>query len=223
MGGAGAGTGTGTPAGASGSGSALSSLLAALGKLPGGAQLALGAGALGALGGLLGNSNHSGSGSTAGPNPPPLWGSETTGSSGPGYNYANYGGAGYFPRQAVSPIAQSDYYTYGQRPEQLFFENAPAAIAPTTTGMKRGGALRSVSYIRGAGSGRSDTVPIKGSPGEYMMDAETVSLLGDGNNEAGARKLDQMRKQIRRHKGKALARGKFSPNAKLPVQYMGAR
>jgi hypothetical protein len=36
--------------------------------------------------------------------------------------------------------------------------------------------------------------------GEYVFDASTVSDLGDGNNAAGARKLDMFRKNIRKHK-----------------------
>jgi hypothetical protein len=52
------------------------------------------------------------------------------------------------------------------------------------------------------------------------MDAETVAMLGDGSTGEGARRLDQMRSALRAHKGKALARGKFSPNAKSPLAYL---
>jgi hypothetical protein len=74
--------------------------------------------------------------------------------------------------------------------------------------------------VKGASDGCKDDVDAKLSHGEYVMDAETVSMLGNGNNDAGARKLDQMRTKLRTHKGKALAKGKFSPNAKRPDQYM---
>jgi hypothetical protein len=66
----------------------------------------------------------------------------------------------------------------------------------------------------GQGDGRSDHVEARLSPGEFIMDAESVALLGDGDNTAGARKLEEMRKNIRRHKGRELAKGKFSSNAK---------
>jgi hypothetical protein len=46
------------------------------------------------------------------------------------------------------------------------------------------------------------------------MDAETVSMLGNGSNRAGADKLDAMRHNVRKQKGRALVKGKFSPDAK---------
>ena len=56
--------------------------------------------------------------------------------------------------------------------------------------------------------------------GEYVFDAETVALLGNGSNKAGAKLLDSFRVKVRKQKGKKLARGKFSDNAKRPEQYM---
>lgn len=72
----------------------------------------------------------------------------------------------------------------------------------------------------GQGDGRSDHVEARLSPGEFVMDAESVSMLGNGDNAAGARKLEQLRRGVRSHKGKALAKGKFSPDAKKPEAYM---
>ena len=85
----------------------------------------------------------------------------------------------------------------------------------------RGGALSQVAYLAGgSGSGRADTIDARLSDGEYVIDAETVAMLGDGSTKAGAARLDQMRNQIRKHKGRALAKGKFSPNAKSPLAYL---
>jgi hypothetical protein len=85
----------------------------------------------------------------------------------------------------------------------------------------RGGALSAVArFAQGAGSGRADTIDAKLSDGEYVIDAETVAMLGDGSNKQGAKLLDAMRENIRSHKGKALAKGKFSPNAKSPLSYL---
>ena len=86
--------------------------------------------------------------------------------------------------------------------------------------MANGGALSMIGrFAEGAGSGRDDTIDAKLSDGEYVMDAETVALLGDGSNKEGALRLDAMRAQLRKHKGKELSKGKFSANAKSPLQY----
>jgi hypothetical protein len=73
------------------------------------------------------------------------------------------------------------------------------------------------------GGGRADNIDAKLSPGEFVMDAETTSLLGDGNPEEGARKFEQLRQNIRRHKGHALAHGDFSPDARTAEAYLGHR
>lgn len=74
--------------------------------------------------------------------------------------------------------------------------------------------------VRGPGTGRSDEIPAMLSDGEYVIDAETVALLGDGSSKAGAKKLDDLRVKIRKHKGKKLAKGKFSHDAKPAENYM---
>ena len=83
-----------------------------------------------------------------------------------------------------------------------------------------GGALTHMAYVQGKGTGRSDEIPAYLSDGEYVIDAETVSMLGDGSNKAGAQALNSMRKSIRKHKGGALAKGKFSADAKSPLEYL---
>lgn len=111
-----------------------------------------------------------------------------------------------------------DWYSYGQRPEESFYDSN---VLPTMPGKARGGVSR---HVRGPGTGRSDSIPARLSDGEYVLTAEDVALLGDGSNEAGARRLDKFREKLRKHKGSALARGKISPNAKAPTSYLrGAR
>lgn len=83
-----------------------------------------------------------------------------------------------------------------------------------------GGVLRAIGGVRGAGSGREDLIDAKLSDGEWVADAETVALLGDGSSEEGIRRLEEMRERLRSHKGKSLAKGKFSPDAKRPEDYM---
>jgi hypothetical protein len=98
------------------------------------------------------------------------------------------------------------YYQYGNPPPQA----------------KAMGGLSQVNSMRigGGADGRSDDVPAVLSDGEYVMDAETVAMLGNGSSKAGAKKLDDMRSKLRQHKGRALASGKISPNAKSPLSYL---
>lgn len=99
--------------------------------------------------------------------------------------------------------------------------NLPTNMAMGGMYAMGGGPLGAVArLVRGGGSGRDDTINARLSDGEYVMDAETVAMLGDGSTDEGARRLDSMRSQLRKHKGKTLARGKFSPNAKSPLSYM---
>ena len=73
--------------------------------------------------------------------------------------------------------------------------------------------------LKGQSAGQDDAVPINASHGEYVFDADTVSALGDGNTEAGAKKLDEMRKNIRRHKRSAPPT-KIPPKAKKVTAYL---
>lgn len=86
--------------------------------------------------------------------------------------------------------------------------------------MAQGGLSVMSRFVKGGGTGRSDEINAKLSDGEYVIDAETVAMIGDGSSKAGAKKLDEMRAKIRQHKGKALAKGKFSPDAKSPLTYL---
>ena len=101
---------------------------------------------------------------------------------------------------------QDIYENYGQGPEKKFFTDNTI-----TASMGH--------YVRGGGTGTSDSIPARLSDGEYVIDAQTVSMLGDGSSDAGAKRLDEMRAAIRKHKGKALAQGKFAPSAKGPLSY----
>jgi len=107
----------------------------------------------------------------------------------------------------------------------------PAMYAPDTDNMRfaEGGAMpakhggrsqRTEFAVNGPGTGRSDDIPAVLSDGEYVIDAETVALLGDGSSKAGAKKLDDLRVKVRKHKGKKLAKGRFSANAKKPEAYL---
>ena len=101
-----------------------------------------------------------------------------------------------------------------------FRDNQSAYYKTPTRMAARGGIMDAPGYVSGPGDGRDDVINARLSDGEYVIDAESVSLLGNGSNEAGAEMLDDMRKKLRMHKGKVLAKGKFSPDAKSPLEYM---
>ena len=75
------------------------------------------------------------------------------------------------------------------------------------------------NYVRGKGDGQSDDIPAMLADGEYVLDAELVSQLGDGSNKAGAEKLDRFREAIRRHKRSA-PDNKIPPKAKKLTSYL---
>ena len=76
-----------------------------------------------------------------------------------------------------------------------------------------------LGLLKGAQAGQDDSVPINASHGEYVMDADVVAALGDGNTDAGAAKLDAMRENIRKHKRSAPA-SKIPPKAKPVKAYL---
>lgn len=51
-------------------------------------------------------------------------------------------------------------------------------------------------YADGEGTGQSDDIPAMLHDGDYVMDAETVSALGDGSSKAGREVLDSFREKV---------------------------
>jgi len=241
----------------------------------------------------------------------------TTGSTGygpaGGYNYANYKGltagspgTGYAPRTQTAPPLNS-YYTYGQGPEQQFFQQVNPTggpIAPVThkkggrvkkyamggmvpnaagpmqppmqrpmmgagpagappmgpaqmprppmgtppmggpmggnamlqrPGMRPGvrpfaeggqnqGALSAPEqgsrYVQGPGDGTSDDIPARLANGEYVLSADVVSGLGNGDNGSGAKVLDNFVHSLRTHKAQNAAKGKLPADAKPIHHYL---
>lgn len=66
-------------------------------------------------------------------------------------------------------------------------------------------------HVKGPGDGTSDSIQLRNaylSNGEFVMDAPTVSMLGNGSNDAGANWLEGLRTHVRKHSGKSMVRGK---------------
>jgi hypothetical protein len=91
------------------------------------------------------------------------------------------------------------------------FQNVPA--------IQGRGDYREGAYVEGAGDGQSDDIPAMLADGEYVIDAETVAQLGNGSNKAGAKILDDFRKNIRAHKRSA-PHDKIPPKSKSPLAYL---
>ena len=108
----------------------------------------------------------------------------------------------------------------GQQELAMIFEGLGATTRAKGGRMGGKGQSRESFAVNGTGTGRSDEIPALLSDGEYVIDAETVALLGDGSGKAGAQRLDEFRAKIRKHKGRNLAKGKFSVNAKRPERYL---
>lgn len=107
--------------------------------------------------------------------------------------------------------------------EYDFYEDNALPAAAKGGAITTGGALSSMARrVSGKGDARADKVPAMLSNKEYVMDGESMALLGNGDPDAGADRMDDMRTNLRKHKGRALAHGKFSPNAKAPEGYLGA-
>jgi hypothetical protein len=133
---------------------------------------------------------------------------------------------------AMASGGATTHYTFGRAID-------PAESLGLAQGMKKGGLsqahtthshhtnpvinnridFRQGSAVNGAGDGQSDDIPAWLADGEYVMDAELVSMLGNGSNKAGAKVLDKFREEIRAHKRSAPL-GKIPPKAKSPLNYL---
>ena len=67
--------------------------------------------------------------------------------------------------------------------------------------------------INGAGDGKSDDIPAMLSAGEHVIDAATVSDLGNGDNNTGHKRIEEMKQKIRNNAGRKNPR-KASPKQK---------
>jgi hypothetical protein len=125
------------------------------------------------------------------------------------------GGASGGSGSGVTPLPGSDMIRDGYT---TVITNAAGGYMPGggIAMLARGGS--GSRYLRGPGDGVSDSIPARfeksGQParladGEFVIDARTVSELGNGSSEAGARKLYAMMDRV--HKARKTAkRGKPS-------------
>lgn len=102
-------------------------------------------------------------------------------------------------RTPTPPPANTDWYTYGQRPEQSFF----SGNSLQNYGWAKGGALSHTfstdngeQFVSGPGTGTSDSVPARLSDGEYVLTNADVARIGHGDNARGAAILDHDRSAL---------------------------
>ena len=74
-------------------------------------------------------------------------------------------------------------------------------------------------YVRGDGDGTSDDVPAMLANGEFVIPADVVSSLGNGDNDSGAKVLDEFLAVIREHKRNADAKH-LPPDSKGALGYL---
>jgi len=72
---------------------------------------------------------------------------------------------------------------------------------------------RTGGMIAGPGDGKSDDIPALLSNGEHVIDAATVSDLGNGDNDTGQKRLEEIKHKIRSSAGRKNPR-KASPKQK---------
>lgn len=134
---------------------------------------------------------------------------------------ADGGGMSSFLARRLAP--QREAMKLSQQPRQFGGLSAMASRNPRLMAamqpqqLAHGGDVQGL--LAGGSPGQADDVNASLSHGEYVVDADTVAALGDGNTEAGAAELDRMREAIRRHKRSAPA-SKIPPPSKGALAYL---
>jgi hypothetical protein len=119
--------------------------------------------------------------------------------------------------------------SWGADNRRAFSGNSLAAMTPRSTNTMyaaEGGVARgqgglcqacggSAHYVKGGTAGQADKIPAMLSDGEYVIPADVVAHLGDGNNAAGAKKLDKLRVNVRKERNKG--GGQLPPKSKTNV------
>lgn len=142
----------------------------------------------------------------------------------------------FLPQERLGPIAP--IYAKTNTPDEYkkrkrwieYYDNPGFTGSPVT--MKEGGMANADfvmeemdypsgvgSYISGNTKGQDDKIAAYLSDGEFVIPADIVSHIGDGNNNAGASMLSKMILNVRKHK---TGNAKFPPKAKPLKNYLMA-
>ncbi len=72
-------------------------------------------------------------------------------------------------------------------------------------------------YIQGNTGGQEDDINIRASAKEFMIPADVVADIGDGNSDAGAKAFYKLIEKVRKHKGRP---NRLPPKSKSLENYM---
>lgn len=139
-----------------------------------------------------------------------------------------------YPEKFVGPTVTTDnVVSTRDRPAGL--GSLLASNAAPTTLAEGGPAMREPRYLRGITDGMEDKIktsidnkqPALLSHGEFVIPADVVSHLGNGNSDAGAKKLYQMMDRVRqartgnKKQGKQINPDKFMPGGQVAYDQGG--
>ena len=141
---------------------------------------------------------------------------------------------GWLPPPPNAMVSQTAQYWRNNKTGETYITNSGGWTPPsddwvpdTTSGMAAGGIAQvDPRYFAGASDGMADLVPanIDGqqearlSDGEFVMPADVVSHLGNGNSNAGADVLYNMMDRVRQARTGTEQQGRqINPNKMLPV------
>jgi len=110
---------------------------------------------------------------------------------------------------------EDQYYDYN--PDEIEYAADGGLIGHNPQFFSEGGMGN--RYVRGDGDGTSDSVPAMLASGEFVIPADVVSGLGNGDNDAGAQVLDQFMQAIRKHK-RAADPSELPEDSKGPLSYL---
>lgn len=116
-----------------------------------------------------------------------------------------------------SKQAQSSYFDPLSSPAQHFAGGGLVDHNPEF--YSEGGISIANRYVKGDGDGTSDSVPAMLASGEFVIPADVVSSLGNGDNDAGAGVLNNFMTAVREHKRSASS-DKLPPDSKGPLTYL---
>jgi hypothetical protein len=127
-----------------------------------------------------------------------------------------------------APVVQQAF----QQAYSMNYDNAGGAKAGGLMGYARGGiaSMGQAQYLQGSTDGMADKLPTsidgvrpaKLSHGEFVVPADVVSHLGNGNSDAGAKKLYQMMDRIRMDRTGTKKQGKeINPDKYMPGGQIG--